>query len=77
MFCCKTPPKLSKKDIGHPNPKIGPPMPDPSLVFKQSGLKDQSIQKFRESFAQETSQINDKMARLVERIETADCLASV
>lgn len=63
MLCYKAPKQLEKKDIGHPNPKIGPPVSDPSNIFKHSTLKDQSIQKFKEGFMQETSQVNDKMAK--------------
>lgn len=52
MFCCKSPQKIDKKDVGRPNPKIGRPVADPSHIFKQSGLRENLIQKFRESFEQ-------------------------
>lgn len=77
MFCCKSPQRVDKKDVGRPNPKIGRPVADPSHIFRQSALREDLIQKFRESFEQETGQMNDKMARLAEKIETADCLATV
>lgn len=52
MICYPNEKKTNKKDVGHPNPNIGQKVNEPSHIFKRSGLKDDLVQRFRESFEQ-------------------------